>query len=207
MAAGDLFIGGVMTAPTFGANDEGALYLSATNGLTLQGQGSTNDVTLLNKGGGVGCALLTGVPTFLCGTVQANTSSGFSHSTATNGAATDAFRNTSSNSAASLAVNIGNNTSATEVTMTLNSSANVGGNGVNSFTINSAAGLWLQGGGISVGAPTGGNEGVGTVNAAAPFYANGVKGVTCSGALTVIASITIADGIITAATGTGGTCS
>lgn len=39
------------------------------------------------------------------------------------------------------------------------------------------------------------------------YYTNGTKGVTCSGALTVISSITITSGIITAATGTGGTCS
>jgi len=62
-------------------------------------------------------------------------------------------------------------------------------------------------GGLAVGAPTGGNEGAGTINSAAAYYANGTKGVTCSGALTVIASITITNGIITAATGTGGTCS
>lgn len=39
------------------------------------------------------------------------------------------------------------------------------------------------------------------------YYAGATKGVTCSGALTVIASITIKNGLITAATGTGGTCS
>ena len=39
------------------------------------------------------------------------------------------------------------------------------------------------------------------------YYANGSKGVTCTGAITVISSITITDGIITAASGTGGTCS
>ena len=62
-------------------------------------------------------------------------------------------------------------------------------------------------GGAAIGVPTGGIEGNGAVNAAGAFYANGVKGVTCSGALTVVASITITQGIITAATGTGGTCS
>ena len=39
------------------------------------------------------------------------------------------------------------------------------------------------------------------------YYADTSKGVTCSGALTVISSVTIKDGIIIAATGTGGTCS
>lgn len=52
----------------------------------------------------------------------------------------------------------------------------------------------------------------GASNAYAAVYSNGYyagssKGVTCSGALTVISSITINDGIITAASGTGGTCS
>jgi hypothetical protein len=62
-------------------------------------------------------------------------------------------------------------------------------------------------GGLAVGAPTGGAEGTGTVNSAGAYYANGTKGVTCSGALTVVSSVTIKNGIITAATGTGGTCS
>jgi hypothetical protein len=76
------------------------------------------------------------------------------------------------------------------------------GSGLNLF-----AGATTFSASLQVGAPTGGNEGTGTINAAGAYYANGTKGVTCSGALTVIASITITDGIITAATGTGGTCS
>lgn len=50
------------------------------------------------------------------------------------------------------------------------------------------------------------NNNLGTIDSSG-YYAAGTKGVTCSGALTIIASITITDGIITAATGTGGTCS
>jgi hypothetical protein len=46
-----------------------------------------------------------------------------------------------------------------------------------------------------------------TISATGNFYIGATKGVTCSGALTVIASVTITGGIITAATGTGGTCS
>jgi hypothetical protein len=62
-------------------------------------------------------------------------------------------------------------------------------------------------GGFAVGSPAGGIKGSGTINAAGAYYANGTKGVTCSGALTVISSVTIKNGIITAASGTGGTCS
>jgi hypothetical protein len=76
------------------------------------------------------------------------------------------------------------------------------GSGLNLF-----AGATTFSASLQIGAPTGGNEGTGTINAAGAYYANGTKGVTCSGALTVIASITITNGIITAATGTGGTCS
>jgi endosialidase-like protein len=59
------------------------------------------------------------------------------------------FQNTSANSAAGEALYIGNNTSASEFSIILNSSANTGGNGDNSATINGAAGLWLQGGGTN----------------------------------------------------------
>ncbi len=47
----------------------------------------------------------------------------------------------------------------------------------------------------------------GNVSTSGSFYAGASKGVTCTGALTVISSVTITDGIVTAATGTGGTCS
>jgi len=63
--------------------------------------------------------------------------------------------------------------------------------------------ITLSGGLGALGAIYGGAE----ISAGTVFYAGGTKGVTCSGALTVIASITIKGGIITAATGTGGTCS
>lgn len=60
-------------------------------------------------------------------------------------------------------------------------------------------------GGLTVGSSF--DPGIGDINANVGFYAGGTKGVTCSGALTVISSITVKGGIITAATGTGGTCS
>ena len=89
---------------------------------------------------------------------------------------------------------------------------NAAGNFLQALSLDSSQNLVSVGNitagvGLVSGAPTGASEGVGTVNAAGAYYANGTKGVTCSGALTVIASVTIEAGIITAATGTGGTCS
>lgn len=56
------------------------------------------------------------------------------------------LRNGTSNSSAAEVLYIGNNTSSTYVSMTLNSSTNTNGNGDNSFTINATGGLWLAGG-------------------------------------------------------------
>jgi hypothetical protein len=49
--AGVLGIGGLVSAPTFGVNGQGAVYTSATNGLVLGGQGSNNNITLTNSVG------------------------------------------------------------------------------------------------------------------------------------------------------------
>jgi hypothetical protein len=52
-AAGTLGIGGIASAPTLGANGEGDVFLSAANGLMLQGQGSSTDFHLRNANGTV----------------------------------------------------------------------------------------------------------------------------------------------------------
>jgi len=59
------------------------------------------------------------------------------------------FQNTSTSSAstATTRLQFGNNTSVSEAAMALNGSNNANGNGVNSFTINAAAGMWLEGNG------------------------------------------------------------
>lgn len=75
MSAGKFFFGGVITSPTFGANGEGALYLISTNGAVLQGQGSTNDIVMMNKSGGLICNAATGGTSWACGTLQANSAS------------------------------------------------------------------------------------------------------------------------------------
>jgi len=50
-AANVLIMGGVSAAPTLAANGEGAVYLTAADGLIIQGQGSTNNWNLLTKSG------------------------------------------------------------------------------------------------------------------------------------------------------------
>ena len=49
--AGVLGIGGLVAAPTLGANGQGAIYLSSTNGLVMGGQGSNNGLVLTNSTG------------------------------------------------------------------------------------------------------------------------------------------------------------
>jgi hypothetical protein len=151
MAAGHVIVGGIMTAPTFAANGEGAFYLSSTLGLVLQGQGSTDDVIIINKSGSTVCAVATGAIALVCsGKIQTSaTGPGFQNSANTNALADSLFQNSNSGASAQYQIQIGNNTSATEATLTINSSGNSGGNGANSFTINGAAGVWLQGGGTN----------------------------------------------------------
>lgn len=50
-AAGSLALGGTAADPTFGANAEGAIYLSTTNGLRFGGDGSTYDFSFINSSG------------------------------------------------------------------------------------------------------------------------------------------------------------
>jgi Chaperone of endosialidase len=56
-------------------------------------------------------------------------------------------------------------------------------------------------GGLILGVPTGGNEGVGTINAATGYYANGTAGVS-AGSFSAITAITTVGGIVTQLTGT-----
>jgi hypothetical protein len=77
--------------------------------------------------------------------------------------------------------------------------------GYNWYTHPSGAGATVQN--TAVLGMTLGIAGVNALNVIGGYYVNSTKGVTCSGALTVVSSITITGGIITAATGTGGTCS
>jgi hypothetical protein len=51
-ASGTLGLGGISTTPTFGASGEGDMWLSSTLGLVMGGDGSTNDITILNSAGG-----------------------------------------------------------------------------------------------------------------------------------------------------------
>jgi len=175
LAAGHVIVGGVMTAPTFNASDEGAIYLSSTNGLILQGQGSTNDWELVNKSGTVACRLPTGATTLVCLGLTASIGS---NSTVVSGT----FSNTNSGSSAQTVLGIGNNTSNSEGAVTVNSSANTSGNGANSVTINGAAGVWLQGGGTNGFAVTSGGvpEILGTPQLASSTTGSGTQTFTNS---------------------------
>lgn len=53
----------------------------------------------------------------------------------------------------------------------------------------------VLGGGFQVGSPTGGRQGLGTINASSTYYANGSAGVTCSGTPTL--SFASVNGIVT----------
>jgi hypothetical protein len=83
------------------------------------------------------------------GSITSTGVTGISQNANTNGAAINPFKNSSSGSSATEVIEFGNSTSSTEATLTLNSSANTGGNGDNSFTITAAAGMWLQGEGTN----------------------------------------------------------
>jgi hypothetical protein len=146
MAAGSLFMGGILTAPTLGANAEGAIYLNATNGLTVQAQGSTNGILLQNSSGGF-CELVTNNNFWFCnGTI---TGPRLNMSLFSGGNVQSFFTN-SSNAVGSIStVSIGNSTSTSEANLSLNAAANTAGNGSNSFTISNAAALFLQGGNIN----------------------------------------------------------
>jgi len=59
-SAGQVYVGGTTSAPTLGANNSGALYLTAVNGLVQSGLGSTYDSTIANKSGSVAMGVSTG---------------------------------------------------------------------------------------------------------------------------------------------------
>jgi hypothetical protein len=61
--------------------------------------------------------------------------------------ASSTFRDNSNSASAGFALFLANDTSNIQVSMQLNSSTNVSGNGANSFTINSGQGIWFAGGG------------------------------------------------------------
>jgi hypothetical protein len=145
MAAGTLALGGIITAPTFGTTGQGAIYLSASLGLVLQGGGSAESISLVGSGGSNKCVMGAGA------NLQCTAGGQFSTLTASssfNGSvATGIFANSSTGTSATTVVEIGNNVGNTQVTMTLN-----GGNfptTPNQFTINSTGNFFLAGGGTN----------------------------------------------------------
>lgn len=156
MSAGHVFIGGAMTAPTFSATGQGAIWTSTTGGINIGGDGSTNSVTLTASGGN--SCTVGSFGTFGCNnTITSSAANGLAQSVSANSTATSSFANTNAGSSAQEQIKIGNNISGTEAQFLLNSSANTSGNGANSFTISGAGGVWLQGGSTNaLGFGTGG---------------------------------------------------
>lgn len=67
-AAGTLWVGGLLSGtPSLGANGEADAYVSTVAGATIIGQGSTNDVSLINKNGTTACGVGTGTTLMSCG--------------------------------------------------------------------------------------------------------------------------------------------
>ena len=65
--ANHLFVGGLSAAsPTLGATAEGAEFVNAANGLTVMGNGSTNDFTILNHSQAIACSVTQGTQTLAC---------------------------------------------------------------------------------------------------------------------------------------------
>ena len=65
LSAGQASVSG--TAPTLGANNEGGLFVDATNGASLIGQGGSFDATLQNKSGAVALGVVTGTQNLTAG--------------------------------------------------------------------------------------------------------------------------------------------
>jgi hypothetical protein len=100
------------------------------------------------------------------------------------------FKNISANGAAGIATYWANNASNTEASCILNSSANTGGNGDNSFTCNGGAGLWLQGGGTN-GIEVGSGGAVSLLNQGTSGTIADAVCVTSSGQIVLDASSTV----------------
>jgi hypothetical protein len=156
-AAGQTVVTGLISAPSLTTTGGQAwFYNTAANGAVIQGFGSVDDVVFYNKAGTQICNIVTGTTSLTCGTVAVNTTLSLNNSSSatisgggrsTNGTVQDTLGNSNSGSSAKYVLNLQNNTSSSEGTITLQSSANTGGNGDNSLTFNGAAGIWLQGGG------------------------------------------------------------
>lgn len=75
MAPGTLALTGAAPAPAFGANGEGGIYLSSTNGVVIGGLGSSNDVYFTNHGNNIVCSIQTSSgagEAFVCNAMNVN---------------------------------------------------------------------------------------------------------------------------------------
>jgi hypothetical protein len=79
-----------------------------------------------------------------------------------------------------------------------NYSAIIGGAFTQRMAIySSGQGVQIPSDSLIVGAPTGLDKGVGTINAVGPYYANGIAGVSCAAAGVVLSTFTVSNGIVT----------
>lgn len=105
LSSGQLALSGIITPVNPGANGEGQIYLSSTNGTVINGQGSTFDIMFSPKGGGIDAGFLTGSATLQWGgnaAIQGGVAGGVtiqSSSTATTTSGSAIFRSSSVTSA------------------------------------------------------------------------------------------------------------
>jgi hypothetical protein len=164
MSSGNLaFAGSLASYPTFTSTGEGGIWLNSTNGLVLGGDGATNDFQIVNKGGTTVCNITTGSTTLACGAytttgaitgstltlTNAGSGNTLQQSVSRNGGVAWEIVNTSTAATALVQFQMGSSTSATEGTLSLIGSSGTSSNGANSFNINGATGLYLQGGGTN----------------------------------------------------------
>jgi hypothetical protein len=148
------FTGNAFDSPGFSVNGNGNLtaLTVAVTGATCSGTGwaqtTSNGLGLCSNGTEIG-RITSGNQFFLGATAAINAGDQLSMNSTTAGDRNFTMRNVSSGGAARYIMYLGNNTSPTQVSMILNSSSNASGNGFNSFTINSAGNMFLQGGGTN----------------------------------------------------------
>jgi len=150
LSAGQLALGGTFGTPVLpGASNEGQIYLSATNGIVIQGRGSAQDIFLFNHSGNRQCQFDNSADWVCTGGVQGSTLVAAISSNSNSLSQISNSDAVAGHTAVSAQLGFSNATSTTEGSILLNGPNTTGGNGVNSFTLNGAAGMWLQGGGVN----------------------------------------------------------
>jgi hypothetical protein len=141
VVAGQLGLAGGNTSnPSLGANDEGDVYLQTVNGLVLIGNGSTYDVSLLDRAGNVALGVATGTVNLVAGGTISTTGVIASPPTSAFAQAWNSSQTVSASSASSVVLN----------QFTSTDSAAVGSNFVNDILFNTNFGGSTASGGRQV---------------------------------------------------------